>query len=251
MGHTALSWFTGQLFRVVEKSAARPATHWHPGLPATPGDLLDAARFRLSIEEAEFIKDRLISEQPRALLTTLAQKCDSADCRYIWEHPHIVDFPPQARRLVAHADIFSSVMHGAALIYNLQLAELRERDDWTEKYVQRLMEWGDDIDRSALLTWSLDDFWKAAEHPGHTIRATAKRFVTEWVELARDDSSNIGKSRAARQLVVERERRLKTGQSRFSNHAARDRWRGASGAERLSFRWPQAKSHLRDLANAE
>jgi hypothetical protein len=58
-------------------------------------------------------------------------------------------------------------------------------------------------------------------------------------------------SPAARQLVEERERRLKTSQSRYANHAVRDRWTGASGADRLSFRWAQAKSHLRDLAHAE
>jgi len=31
----------------------------------------------------------------------------------------------------------------------------------------------------------------------------------------------------------------------------RDRWTGASGVEPLTFRWAQAKSHLRDLASAE
>ena len=44
------------------------------------------------------------------------------------------------------------------------------------------------------------------------------------------------------------ERRLKKGQSRFANRAARDRWQGSSGAYRLQFRWPQARRHLDDLA---
>jgi hypothetical protein len=56
---------------------------------------------------------------------------------------------------------------------------------------------------------------------------------------------------AARQLVEERERRLKTSQSRYVNRAVRDRWTGSSGIGRLSFRWGQAKSHLRDIAHAE
>ena len=58
-------------------------------------------------------------------------------------------------------------------------------------------------------------------------------------------------SPAVRQLDEEREHRLKTSQSRYANHAVRDRWTGASGAERLSFRWAHTKSHRRDLANAE
>ncbi len=88
------------------------------------------------------------------------------------------------------------------------------------------------------------------EHPAHTVRPAAKRFVTEWCELVLGADQVIS-APAARQLVEQRERRLKTSQSRFGNHAVRDRWTGASGADRLSFRWAQAKSHLRDLANAE
>jgi hypothetical protein len=60
----------------------------------------------------------------------------------------------------------------------------------------------------------------------------------------------IPQSVSARLLVKSRERNLKDKQSRFVNRAVRDRWGGASGADRLSFRWQQAKSHLQDLANA-
>ena len=56
---------------------------------------------------------------------------------------------------------------------------------------------------------------------------------------------------AARALVRERERRLKASQSRFANRAVLDRWGGASGAYRLSFRWGQAQSHLEDLLNGQ
>lgn len=99
--------------------------------------------------------------------------------------------------------------------------------------------------------WSLDDFWDAVEHPGHSIRPAAKRFVMQWLELVVENSTQIASAPEARQLVEERERRLKTSQSRYANHAVRDRWTGASGVNRLNFRWSQARSHLRDLADAE
>lgn len=227
-------------------------THiWHPALPTMPTGLLDSATFRLTVEEAQFIIDRLVAEQPEALLTTLARKDVDADCRYIWEHPNLADFPPAARRLVKHSEIFSSVMHGAALIYNLQLSRLRERDDWIAGYEERLKEWSADLDLSAVRAWSLDDFWRAVEHSAHNIRSTAKRFVAEWLDLVRDGPAGVSRSQSAWLLIKDRERRLKTSQSRFSNRAVRDRWGGASGSERLSFRWPQAKAHLRDLAHAE
>ena len=230
--------------------AQTPAV-WNPALPQTPSDLLERAVFRLTTDEAQFLIDRLVASQPAALLTMLAREGIDADCDYIWAHPHLSAFPADARRLVQHGEIFSQVMYGAALLYNLALSELRQRDDWIDDYRERLAAWRDELDPSAVRAWSLDDFWNVVEHPAHAVRPAAKRFVAEWRELVLAGTEQVIASPAARQLVEERERRLKTSQSRYANHAVRDRWTGASGADRLTFRWAQAKSHLRDLAHAE
>lgn len=111
--------------------------------------------------------------------------------------------------------------------------------------------WAAELDLSLVRGWSVDDFWGAVEHPAHSIQPAAKRFVMLWLELVIEGANQTASAPAARQLVEERERRLKTSQSRYANHAVRDRWTGASGVDRLSFRWSQAKSHLKDLANAE
>ena len=269
LGHGAIRLFSGSIdsyfssLRTIRRGWQRVrqgeegatdahVTHiWHPALPAVPNGLLENAEFNLTVDEAQFIIDRLVAEEPQSLLTTLAQNGIDADCRYIWEHPNLADFPAAARCLVKHGEIFSSVMHGAALIYNLQLSQLRERDQWIVHYETRLQEWSAEVDLSAVRAWSLDDFWKTVEHPAHNIRLTAKRFVAEWLDFVRDRPSGVSRSLAARRLIEERERRLKTSQSRFSNRAVRDRWGGASGRERLSFRWSQAIAHLRDLAHAE
>ena len=232
-------------------AGARQPAIWNPALPQVPGDLLERAVFRLTTDEAQFLLDRLVSSQPKALLTMLAREGIDADCDYIWMHPHLSAFPPASRRLVQHAEIFSHVMHGAALLYNLTLSELRERDDWIDDYRARLQVWSDEIDSGAVREWSLDDFWNVVEHSAHTIRPAAKRFVAEWRELVLGGAEQMITAPVARRLVEERERRLKTSQSRYANHAVRDRWTGASGTERLSFRWAQAKSHLRDIAHAE
>jgi hypothetical protein len=224
---------------------------WNPALPEKPDDLLDRAVFRLTTDEAQFLIDRLVASQPDALLTMLAREGIDADCDYIWTHPHLTAFPLAARRLVQHAEIFSHVMHGAALLYNLALSELRQRDDWIDDYRGRLEAWSQELDTTAVRAWSLDDFWNIVEHPAHGIRPATKRFVTEWRALVLAGTEQVISARAARQLIEMRERRLKTSQSRFANYAVRDRWAGASGAERHSFRWAQAKSHLRDLADAE
>ena len=232
-------------------AGSRAAPIWNPALPQAPNGLLDRAVFSLTADEAQFIIDRLVATQPAALLTMLARDGVDAECDHIWTHPHLASFPAPARRLVRHGEIFSHVMHGAALLYNLALSELRGRDDWAEDYRERIAAWAAELDLSIVCNWSLDDFWDAVEHPAHSIRPAAKRFVTQWLELVVDGTTQIASAPAARQLVEERERRLKTSQSRYANHAVRDRWTGASGVDRLNFRWNQARSHLRDLAHAE
>jgi len=223
---------------------------WTPNLPQTPSDLLERAVFRLTTDEAQFLIDRLVASQPSALLTMLARDGIDADSDYIWTHPHLSAFPATSRRLVQHAELFSHVMYGAALLYNLTLSELRRHDEWIDDYRERLATWSDELNPGAVRAWSLDEFWNVVEHPAHAVRPAVKRFVTEWRELVLVGPQAIT-SPSARQLVEERERRLKASQSRYANHAVRDRWTGASGTDRLTFRWAQAKSHLWDLAHAE
>lgn len=233
-------------------SEAQALKIWTPSLPPRPKNLLEAAAFRLSPDEAQFIIDRLVLHQPHSLLATLARRAGTpADCRFIWEHPNLSHFPEEMRTLVSHGEVFSSVMHGASLLYNLLLSDLRAQPAWIEDYKARLQEWRDELDMPAIRAWSLDAFWQSVDHPAHSIRPAAKRFVAEWLMLVRDGSISDGIQTQAAQLVQDRERRLKTSQSRFANRAVRDRWTGASGTERLSFRWAQAKAHLRDLANAQ
>lgn len=227
------------------------SSNWHPGLPPVPADLLETASFRLTGDEAQFIRDRLVASARTSLLTWLAGQLHNGQCAYIWQHPALGDFPAEARRLVQHAEIFSGVIHGAALLYNLQLAELRAREDWIELYRGRLAQWAAELDDQRLAAWSLGDFWREVSHPTHTIRPALTRFVQDWVALARAGAASLPDSEAARALVRERERRLKTLQSRFANHTALDRWGGASGVNQLSFRWGQAQSHLEDLLNAQ
>lgn len=232
-------------------ASSRTPAIWTPALPHAPKDLLERAAFRLTSDEAQFIIDRLIANQPAALLTWLAREGIDADCDYIWTHPHLAAFPAPVRRLVRHGEIFSQVMHGAALLYNLALSELRERDDWVEDYRERIAVWVEELDLSTVRDWSLEEFWVAAKHPDHGINEKAIDFVTQWRDLVLQDAKQIASANPARSLVADRERWLKKSQSRYTNHAVRDRWNGASGIDRLSFRWSQAKSHLRDLAHAE
>lgn len=222
---------------------------WSPGLPEQPDDLFEAAVFRLSREEADFLTDRIAAACSGSLLAFLALEKDSAVCSQIWEHPARAAFPKPMRRLVDHAERFSNLMLGAALLYNLMLAEARGRDDWSDSYRQKLTEWRDAFDGARIADWDLDAFWDETRHDNHGQTPALRRFVAAWRSEALDPAGLADRG-SARTLVERRETTLKGAQSRFRNRAALDRWGGASGAARLSFRWPNARGHLRDLANA-
>ncbi len=224
------------------------ATPWHPRLPEPPTDLLQVATFRLSDDEAAFIVDRLVDSNPDSLLTFLASRDGRADADDIWTHPYMADFPSGARHIVAHAQVFSEAMHGASLLYNLLLSEQRGNAEWVGHYEDHLARWRQSFDVARLRTWSLDALWQETRHPAHQVSEPTRRFVSEWVELLRATRGLACDRSKADAIVETRERRLKKGQSRFANRAARDRWQGSSAAYRLQFRWPQARRHLRDLA---
>ena len=237
--------------RGAETAAGREYAPWHAGLPPAPETLLEQATFELSRHEASFLVDRIVNSQPTSLLAHLANARLHADCAYIWEHPDIAGFPPAIRRLVKHAETFSAVMQGAALLYNLMLSEKRENEEWIQRYREELDRWkASEFDRSISSRWSLGDFWARASHENHRIRTPTRRFVHRWHELSVRRVGEVADDPIARELVREREKSLKRAQSRFSNRAVLDSWGGRSGADRLEFRWRTANRHLRDLADA-
>ena len=143
----------------------------------------------------------------------------------------------QSRRLVRHGEIFSPVMHGASLLYNLALSELRQRDDWIEGYQERLATWA---------TYSISDAVRAGRSTISGLSSGTRRTPSGRPPSASSrsggslvllGSEQVVESPAARQLVEDGTIGLKTGQSRYANRGLRDRWGGASGAERMSFRW--------------
>jgi len=130
------------------------------------------------------------------------------------------------------------------------LSELRQREEWIEVYREKLEDWSGELDIPAIRAWSLEEFWVAVQHPAHVVLPAALRFVREWRDLVLEQPTQVSGSAAALRLVEERERRLKGSQSRFTNRGVRDRWMGASGVDRLNFRWNRGQMYLRDLAHA-
>ena len=65
-------------------------------------------------------------------------------------------------------------MHGASLLYNLMLSEMRQNEEWIEDYRDALSNWANEMDPIVVASWSLDDFWQRIEHEDHRVRAPAR-----------------------------------------------------------------------------
>ncbi|EEF27163.1 conserved hypothetical protein [Ricinus communis] len=223
---------------------------WHAQLARLrPDDFPRCATLKLSRSEAEFLLDRWKLAHPESLLSwlaiDLAEGGAMPEAERIWEHPRKGAFPQPIQVLIEDARCFDALIHGAALLYNLQLAELDTRIDLAEEYKARLESWASS-DLSACAAWKLDEFWTRVVGKGHSITDKTQRFVRSWLALALRDRERIAESAECRALVKARECDLKKERSRFTNRAALSQWGGKAGLVPLSYRWPIASNFLHE-----
>ncbi|MGI3784204.1 MAG: DUF6361 family protein [Janthinobacterium lividum] len=238
------------------------ATHgWHRRLPAPPTGFPERVpgAFTLTYGEAEYLQSRLLSiDGPRSLFAYLADQCGPAiDAPRLWEEPTVEHAPPHIRQDVRLAETFSTISHGANLLYNYLVAKKYEQDGWTtvenpvERYETRLDEWADSLQE-------LGGFWpswrdirtRAADENANVLRNTSlDAFAETWFAMSSSEEPRaLWRSDAAQTLVRTREVSIKRLQSRFTNPTMLSRWGGSSGAGAFEFRWPQARQLLNDVA---
>ena len=220
---------------------------WHPNLPAPPEGFPSGINFALSGEEAGFIQDRIQAACPNSLLSFLALNCEPVACEAPWEHPDYGRFREQHQEILTHARLFSEVMHGAALSYNVQLARLRNHADLIERHTNSFNEWAATLPVREVRRWSVERLWELTMDHGHAITPHTRRFVQQWIQFALESSKDLLSTPEALALIEQRERKLKGNRSRFSNRRALEQWGGASGVNRLVYRWPNVKVFLNDL----
>lgn len=227
--------------------------NWHPRLPTPPYNFPSKAQFALSREDAEFIRDCIQWTCPQSLLAFLALHCEPADSVAPWEHPDYSSFSDEHKELLAHAQLFSEVMHGAALIYNIMLAEEFLKHNKVDRIEKALDEhkiayekWKNSVPMKELHTWSINRFWELTVADGHMITSQTRTFVHQWIEHTRT-SKDLLLNDEALTLVKRREMKLKGTSSRFRNQRALEHWGGYSGVGKMVYRWPNVKVLLNDL----
>lgn len=223
---------------------------WHPRLPDPPDGFpneIEHINFELEPDEASFLLDRLLKSQKNSLLAFLALNCQPVDCDFPWQHPGLDNFSSEHKDLIRYAEFFSTIMHGAAFLYNLMLAEQAGREELENKHRQNLEEWKDRLQHCPWIKLPLHGLWWMTAGRRHTITKRTKDFVSAWNRRALATCGKVINDSESRMLIRARERQLKGVRSRFTNPRARDQWKGYAGVGQMAYRWSNVKTLLSDL----
>jgi Family of unknown function (DUF6361) len=237
-----------------------PAPNWHNGIPDPPPKWPQKASLRLRRVDAAYLRECIRAEAGASLLARMDGRVELDEgVPFAWDHPVAAeltrsDDPVSSalRRQLHHARCFSEVMHGAAILYNVLVAEqIPGAADSVSRYRQLLDEWYALMHARMGVVggWPLDDLWRLMSEVRARLHPFTREFVSRWVEFVRSpDIETSTTSDAARRLVTTRERWLKGPLARIENRDARDRWEGDSALGRLDFRWSNASVLLSDIA---
>jgi hypothetical protein len=221
-------------------------------VPPPPDGFPHEASFALPKDEAIYLQERIQTNAQGSLIAWLSQRSTPwTPLRFPWEEPLLSSYPERLRRLVEHARCFSEVTHGAALLYNLMLAELVPIPESVERYRQDLRDWralvagrGADLRR-----WDREEFWRIVEAERHRIPVQSRLFAARWMEHAIDRVrvGSVLDTRAERELIKERERLLKRERARLFHREYLNLWGGAAGVDQLDYRWGQSQTIVNDI----
>lgn len=225
---------------------------WHPGLPSPPADFPEKASIAITREEAEFLREQVLRQHPGTLLAHLMKSAESAPAESLapWLHPDLESFRQEHRTLLEHGRLLADLTHGAAVLYNLLLGRVANRERLIEERTRDLEEWQASADLDGLARWDLDQLWDALFGTTHGISPATRYFVSEWLRIVRTRPDSLATNRDAERLVRRREEQLKGPRSRFTNSRAREQWSGKAGMIRLNYRWPIVQRLLADMRSA-
>jgi hypothetical protein len=219
-------------------------SNWDDGLPPRPDGVLESTEFELARSEALYLRERIHASAPGSLLDVFVSRArPSRRVPFPWQHPDVAKLPKDLKASLELARVFSEVMHGASLLYNLMLAEMRSLDVLVIDYSTRLEEWSKQA--AVPSNWAWDEFWELVLGVNRRIYPATRRFVERWFELSTKGA--ISRQPAARNLITDRERVTKGSQARLLNRRALELWGGSSGMSQLNYRWPVVERIVNDI----
>jgi hypothetical protein len=225
------------------------ASWWHATLPGPPADWPENASLTLRAEEADYLRERVRDNCSGTMLAALVERRTAwTEVRFPWQ----LDTPELTeaqQALLAHAQRFSELMHGAALLYNHELATRRKDEEARDDYRAELEDWAVAAVAADHGIASLDELWPLLADLGSRHSPQTRRFVTDWAVLTSDPHRVIFDAGLVAR-IQEREFEVKGRQARLSFAAAEETWRGAAGAGQLEYRWSSTQRQLLDIVTS-
>lgn len=235
----------------------RPPSPWRipPGKPEG-WPYSKSCDFRMTRTEAEWLCE-IIEGQQGTLLAHLAGARTRLSGSFPWDDPTVRSAPAPLLRVVEQAERISLLMHGAALLYNLMLAErcvdqqLTKDGRLVTRYRQALNQWSEEVRAHDLARthWDLNELWAVTSSERGNVPHLTRLFVSDWLATAESEGWDVADSKKAQQLIRRREQQRKGRQSRFTNEKLLRQWGGEAGTGRLSYRWPQVRRLLGDIVD--
>jgi len=225
--------------------------NWDQNLPPRPNSFPYEADLSLSHQEADYLRERIVTNCRESLLAFLVDMTEPSDVDYIWMHPQSAEFTDLHKNQIQHAKKFSLVMNGASLLYNLMLSEKRNNEEWINRYQNRISHWRSNIQNqmSQIQKWNLNEFWNMVFEQNSHIHFMTRRFIENWIDLVRDKNTleRLQENDQARHLITRREVRIKGKRSRLKNPRMLEQWLGESGAWPMGFRWRNTRRLINDI----
>ena len=193
---------------------------WHEFIDAH--DVLADPVMTLTSEEADFLRTRILAikdKGARSLLKDLAAEARPPQATYLWDVRSVANRSVALGAEAHHAELLSSALHGAMLIYNHRCAQLRGSKIWGEAWAERNEAWWASQPRSIWVSWDVEGFWqRVSALPGGPAAVNATRsFVDSWVsELRRASSVFPYRRESARRAIEWRERHVKRSRARLA-----------------------------------
>lgn len=233
---------------------------WVSSLPPAPEGFPHTIPGGVSLTrvEAQWLYDQISAACPDTYLTHIMQSDWTVEgVVWAWEHPDLANASPDMRQLVKDAELFSLAMHGAALLYNLLIAEryeaagLTQVDQPVERYCDELDAWEDAVRlQPERPGWDTAAMWQRVIRQNRRIQGNvrARLFIDDWLgAFVRGEAQGLADSERLRSAVRGREISVKGAQSRLTNPKLLTSWAGASGSQRLGFRWGNVARLVDDI----
>lgn len=234
---------------------------WHPTLPEPPAGFPDTIEGGMVLrpEESVWLRERILETTPGTMLAHLLTD-DTALVEgdtFPWDEPACLSAGEGPSTLLRHGRLFSLAIEGAALTYNLLIAERYEAagkvtiEHPVDRYRDALTTWAEDVQsHGALLRgWDRQELWDLVRGLNPRIGLQTRTFVNAWLDVVIDGhGATAAEDPEIRSLVELRERHQKKAQSRLENDKLLRSWSGASGTSRLICRWPQVKRMVTDIS---